>query len=74
MDRDQAYRLALVLQARARLDASTWVARLPRQVSLLARGRADQIVKGARRGEAWNALLELTLALTGKPLPAAELP
>lgn len=48
MDRDQAYRLALVLQARARLDASTWVARLPRQVSLLARGRADQIVEPDR--------------------------
>ncbi|MBM4222010.1 MAG: DNA polymerase III subunit delta, partial [Gammaproteobacteria bacterium] len=37
-------------------------------------GTADKVVKGARRGEAWNALLELTLALTGKPLPAAELP
>ena len=35
---------------------------------------APGIVKGARKGEAWNALLELTLALTGKPLPAAELP
>ena len=34
---------------------------------------ADQIVKGARRGEAWNALLELTLALAGQPLLAAEL-
>lgn len=48
MDRDQAYRLALVLEARARLDASTWVARLPRQVSLLARGRADQIIEPDR--------------------------
>lgn len=37
-------------------------------------GAADKIVKGARRGEAWNALLELTLALAGRPLPAAELP
>ena len=36
-------------------------------------GDADQIVKGARRGEPWNALLELTLALSGKPLPSAEL-
>lgn len=45
MDRDQAYRLALMLEARARLDASTWVARLPRQLSLLARGRADQIIE-----------------------------
>lgn len=48
MDRDQAYRLALLLEARARLDASTWVARLPRQLSLLARGRADQIIDTTR--------------------------
>ena len=34
---------------------------------------ADQIVKGARKGEAWNALTELTLALAGKPMQAAEL-
>jgi DNA polymerase-3 subunit delta len=36
-------------------------------------GRADQIVKGARRGEPWNALLELTLALAGRPLRGGEL-
>jgi hypothetical protein len=36
-------------------------------------GRADQIVKGAHPGEAWNALLELTLALAGRPLREAEL-
>ncbi|MDH5254296.1 MAG: DNA polymerase III subunit delta [Gammaproteobacteria bacterium] len=36
-------------------------------------GRADQIVKGARPGEPWNALLELTLALAGRPLRGAEL-
>jgi DNA polymerase-3 subunit delta len=36
-------------------------------------GRADQIVKGSRPGEAWNALLELTLALAGRPLMEAEL-
>ena len=36
-------------------------------------GRADQIVKGARPGEPWNALLELTLALAGHPLRGAEL-
>jgi DNA polymerase-3 subunit delta len=34
---------------------------------------ADQIVKGARKGEAWNALIELTLALAGEPMQAAEL-
>ena len=48
MDRDQAYRLALVVEARARLDAREWVARLPRQVSVLARGRADQILEPDR--------------------------
>jgi DNA polymerase-3 subunit delta len=36
-------------------------------------GRADQVVKGARAGEPWNALLELTLALAGRPLRGAEL-
>lgn len=36
-------------------------------------GRADQIVKGSRPGEAWNALLELALALAGRPLQEAEL-
>jgi DNA polymerase-3 subunit delta len=36
-------------------------------------GRADQIVKGARPGEPWNALLDLTLALAGRPLKGAEL-
>ena len=35
-------------------------------------GRADQVVKGARPGEPWNALLELTLALAGRPLKGAE--
>ncbi|MEZ5565567.1 MAG: nicotinate-nucleotide adenylyltransferase [Gammaproteobacteria bacterium] len=37
-------------------------------------GRADQIEKGARPGEAWNALLELTLALAGRPMPGGESP
>jgi DNA polymerase-3 subunit delta len=35
--------------------------------------RADQVVKGARPGEPWNALLELTLALAGRPQRLAEL-
>jgi len=48
MDRDKAYRLALIVEARARLDARSWVARLPRQVSVLARGRADQILEPDR--------------------------
>ena len=34
--------------------------------------RADQIVKGARRGSGWNALLEITLELCGARLPLAE--
>jgi DNA polymerase-3 subunit delta len=36
-------------------------------------GRADQVVKGARPGDPWNALLELTLALAGRPLRGGEL-
>ncbi|MCL4721668.1 MAG: DNA polymerase III subunit delta [Gammaproteobacteria bacterium] len=36
-------------------------------------GQADRIVKGSRTGEPWNALLELTLALAGRPLAPAEL-
>lgn len=48
MDRDQAYRMALVVETRARLDAREWVARLPRQVSVLARGRADQVLEPDR--------------------------
>jgi len=36
-------------------------------------GRADQIVKGSRPGDPWNALLELTLALAGRPLRGGEL-
>ncbi len=36
-------------------------------------GRADQIVKGQRSGEPWNALLELTMALAGRPLRGGEL-
>lgn len=36
-------------------------------------GRADQIVKGARPGDAWNAVLEFTLALAGRPLHGGEL-
>ena len=36
-------------------------------------GRAEQVVKGARPGDPWNALLELTLALAGQPLRGGEL-
>ncbi|GIK35226.1 MAG: hypothetical protein AMXMBFR45_25400 [Gammaproteobacteria bacterium] len=34
--------------------------------------RADQVLKGARPGNAWTALLEVTMALCGAPLPLAE--
>lgn len=34
--------------------------------------RADQIVKGVRPGEAWNALLEVSLELSGARAPLAE--
>lgn len=48
MDRDQAYRLALMVEARAQFDANTWVARLPRRLSLLARGRDGCSVRQLR--------------------------
>ena len=35
--------------------------------------RADQVVKGARPGEPWNALLELTFAIAGRADATAEL-
>ena len=35
--------------------------------------KADKIVKGARRGDTWNALLELTLSLAGARTVVAEL-
>jgi hypothetical protein len=34
---------------------------------------ADQVVKGARRGDQWLALQELTLQLAGATPPVAEL-
>lgn len=34
--------------------------------------RADRVVKGSLAGQPWNALLELTLALAGRPELAAE--
>ena len=45
MNRDQAFRLALVVERRARLDAAIWVERLPQQALLIARGRADQVIE-----------------------------
>lgn len=60
-------RIDLYLQALRHHKPGT-LRRLLRQA-----GRADQIVKGARPGDAWNALLELTLAIAGRPLREAEL-
>ncbi|MDQ1302167.1 MAG: polymerase subunit delta [Pseudomonadota bacterium] len=73
---EQAVQAAGVWQSRTGLYTRALRGRKPSSLRRLLgmAGAADQIVKGARRGEAWNALLELTLALTGKPLPAAELP
>ncbi|MEZ5562529.1 MAG: DNA polymerase III subunit delta [Gammaproteobacteria bacterium] len=73
---EQAVQASGVWKSRVGLYARALRGRKPsslRRLPGMAR-TADQVVKGARRGEAWNALLELTLALTGEPLPAAELP
>ena len=73
---EQAVQAAGVWKSRIGLYARALRGRKPSSLRRLLgmAGAADQIVKGARRGEAWNALLELTLALAGEPLPAAELP
>jgi len=42
------------------------------QQLLVGACHADRIVKGARHGQAWNALLELTLALAGNSEMRAE--
>lgn len=72
---EQAIQATGVWQKRVSLYARALRGRKPSSLRRLLRmaGEADQIVKGARRGAAWNALLELTLALAGEPLPAAEL-
>lgn len=57
MNRDDAYRLALMLEARARLDAGTWIARLPRQLSLLARGRFDQVIEPSQSNDPLRSAL-----------------
>jgi len=71
--------------ARAMTDAGVWrsrqslVGRAVRALDLKSARRllvgachADRIVKGARQGQAWNALLELTLALAGNYAMRAE--
>ncbi|MFQ5636237.1 MAG: NAD-dependent deacetylase, partial [Gammaproteobacteria bacterium] len=45
----------------------------PRASTLLRRAaRTERIVKGSLPGRPWNALLELTLALAGRPDLSAE--
>lgn len=45
MPRDHAFRLALVIERRARADADAWSARILQQgARLLARGRAHQVI------------------------------
>jgi DNA polymerase-3 subunit delta len=71
--------------ARAMTDAGVWrsrqslIGRAVRALDLQSARRllvgachADCIVKGARRGQAWNALLEVTLALAGNHEMRAE--
>jgi DNA polymerase-3 subunit delta len=70
---------------RAMADAGVWRSRqgligkaarsfdLPAARQLVASaGHADRVVKGARPGQTWNALLELTLALAGSCEMRAE--
>lgn len=73
---EQAIQAAGVWNSRVSLYTRALRGRKPSSLRRLLgmASAADKIVKGSRRGEPWNALLELTLALTGKPLPAAELP
>jgi DNA polymerase-3 subunit delta len=83
---DVVYRTAAgVAPGKAMADCGIWrsrqslIGRATRAIgprgaaSLLQRAaRADRIVKGSLRGQPWNALLELTLALAGRPDLAAE--
>ena len=83
---DVAYRLASgIAPGKAMADSGVWrsrqslIGRATRAVdprgarSLLERAaRADRIVKGSVPGQPWNALLELTLALAGRPELKAE--
>jgi DNA polymerase-3 subunit delta len=61
---------------RSRQEAFGRAARTRRGVDvarlLRSAARADQVLKGARPGNAWNALLEVTMALSGASLPLAE--
>lgn len=45
MNQDWAFRLALVVERAAKIDANTWVARLQQQAHLVAHGRAAQVIE-----------------------------
>lgn len=71
----KAIAAAGVWQSRAGLYGRALRGRRPGSLRRLTgmAGLADQIVKGIRPGEPWNALLELTLALAGHDEATAEL-
>jgi len=83
---DVAYRVgAGIAPAKAMADCGVWQSRKslighaarslrPQAARSLVRraARTERIVKGSLRGQPWNALLELTLALAGRPELAAE--
>jgi len=83
---DVVYRVAAgIAPGKAMADVRVWdsrrslIGRATRALdesgasSLLQRAaRTDRIVKGSLHGQPWNALLELTLALAGRPELAAE--
>lgn len=48
MHRDQAFRMALVVERMARTDAGAWVRRLRQQAHLVAHGRAAQVIEPQR--------------------------
>lgn len=75
MPLEQAVQATGVWKSRVSVYARALRGRKPSSLRRLLgmAGDADQIVKGVRRGESWNALLELTLALAGEPLSPAEL-
>jgi DNA polymerase-3 subunit delta len=71
---DQALHDAGVWRSRQELFRRAARGRSLEDIGRLVRSaaRADQIVKGARPGQPWNALLEVSLELSGARAPLAE--
>lgn len=83
---DVTYRIAAgIAPGKAMADCKVWSKRQPlfghatRDLGpadarrlLLGAARTERIVKGSLKGQPWNALLELTLALAGQPELSAE--